>query len=62
VSDFQIKVKERFAELYATLQNVDPKIIDVTGKSREDLGSEIEQLVVARMEAPERPSLDQTLW
>ena len=41
---------------------VDPKVIDVTGKTREDLGAEIEAMVVARMLAEDRPSLTKTLW
>ena len=62
MSDFQARVKERFAELYASLEAVDPKIIDVTGKSIEDLGAEIEVMVVERMLGEDRPSLTKTLW
>jgi thymidylate kinase len=62
VSEFQVKVKQRFKELYATLKNVEPHVIDVTGKSIESLGADIDAMVLERLQSDERRNTTETLW
>eukprot|EP00041_Stephanoeca_diplocostata_P020877 m.477539 g.477539 ORF g.477539 m.477539 type:complete len:120 (+) comp21688_c1_seq13:759-1118(+) len=41
VSEFQAQVKSKFKQLYASLEHVQPHIVDVTGLSIDDLGTRI---------------------
>lgn len=62
MSEFQVKVKSQFRNLYDKLKDVEPIIMDVTGKSIEGLGSEIETMVLTRLKSDVRKSVTDTLW
>lgn len=62
VSEFQTKVKAKFRELYASLTSVSPTIMDVTGMSIEEVGTQIQDIVDESLAKSDRASSDATLW
>jgi hypothetical protein len=62
VASFQQLVKGKFAEMYATLQCVTPRVIDVTGLGVEELGAQLEAAALDAIRSETRPSQDRTLW
>ncbi len=62
VPAFQLAVKAKFAELYATLACTAPVVVDVTGLSIEDLGARLETLALAALASDERRSATRVLW
>lgn len=63
VSEFQATVKQQFQKMYETLDAVTPTIIDVSGKSIDGLGAEIEKMVLEKLAADgDRDSATKVLW
>ncbi len=62
VASFQKLVKSKFAEMYATLQCVEARVIDVTGLGVEELGTRLEAVALETIRSDARPSQDRTLW